>query len=279
MARLALFFRRPLLTLCAATAAAGWILLSWSFDDWLFSVGLLCLLISGGTALFLTHRRTDTAIRETELQNYRQVEALMGLLRWWDGDAQTLPPLRGFAISPDFAMELIRIIRDKKPKVVVELGSGASTLLCALALKRQGFGRLTTVDHDASYAASTTARLVDAGLEDVVDVVVAPLKNVGKSMDGSPWYDEASFKDLSGIDLLVVDGPPADISPHIRYPALPVLVDRLAPEVTILLDDTGRPAEQEVLTRWLAEFPEFQRSDLEFEEGASYLVRRTQSRS
>ena len=58
------------------------------------------------------------------------------------------------------------------------------------------------------------------------------------------------------IDLLVVDGPPAFAVgfAHARYPALPVLRDRLAPGATVVLDDVERPGEQEVLRRWEGEY-------------------------
>ena len=54
------------------------------------------------------------------------------------------------------------------------------------------------------------------------------------------------------IDLLVVDGPPAHAASHglARYPALPLLADRLAPGGTVVPDDAERPGQQEVLRRW-----------------------------
>ena len=80
---------------------------------------------------------------------------------------------------------------------------------------------------------------------------------------GLAWYDEAAVgagldAALGGdlIDLLLVDGPPAFAAGHglARYPALPVLRDRLAPGATVVLDDVERPGEQEVLRRWEREF-------------------------
>ena len=58
------------------------------------------------------------------------------------------------------------------------------------------------------------------------------------------------------IDLLVVDGPPAFAAGHgmSRYPALPVLRERLASGATVVLDDIERPGEQEVVERREREF-------------------------
>ena len=77
------------------------------------------------------------------------------------------------------------------------------------------------------------------------------------------WYDEAAVAAgldtaFGGepIDLLIVDGPPAFAVGHgtSRYPALPVLHERLAPGATVVLDDIERPGEQVVLERWELEF-------------------------
>ncbi len=84
---------------------------------------------------------------------------------------------------------------------------------------------------------------------------------------GLSWYDESALTEglrtaLQGdptddliddlIDLLLVDGPPAYVAGMglARYPALPVMLDRLAPGATLVLDDAERPGEQEVLRRW-----------------------------
>jgi hypothetical protein len=42
----------------------------------------------------------------------------------------------------------------------------------------------------------------------------------------------------------------------------------------VLLDDAARPGEQRMLERWLREFPDFERFDLEAEKGAVLLRRR-----
>jgi hypothetical protein len=79
---------------------------------------------------------------------------------------------------------------------------------------------------------------------------------------GLTWYDQTALETgidsaLGGaaIELLVVDGPPAYAQGHglARYPALPVLHDRLAPSATIILDDAERPGEREIIRRWQLE--------------------------
>ena len=70
-------------------------------------------------------------------------------------------------------------------------------------------------------------------------------------MDGEtwPWYDTSRLPD-GPIDLLFVDGPPGETRKLARYPAAILLQDRLASNATVILDDTAREDEAEVLKRW-----------------------------
>jgi predicted O-methyltransferase YrrM len=145
---------------------------------------------------------------------------------------------------------------------VVELGSGVSTVMLARLLHqrppRGGF-RLAAVEHDIRWAEWVTEQLDREGLGSGVSVVHAPLVPNPRAEPGLSWYDEPALTDglqtaLRGdpIDLLLVDGPPAYAvgMGQARYPALPVLLDRLAAGATVVLDDAERPGEQEVLRRW-----------------------------
>jgi hypothetical protein len=88
---------------------------------------------------------------------------------------------------------------------------------------------------------------VDERLDAFATVVDAPLVDA--------WYDPAALDGLPerGVELLIVDGPPA--ARGSRYPALPLLADRLAPGAAILLDDTDREGERKAVERWSDEFP------------------------
>ena len=64
------------------------------------------------------------------------------------------------------------------------------------------------------------------------------------------WYDPAALHDLDGIGLLFVDGPPAATGHHARWPAVPLLADRMAVGGRVVLDDLIRDEEKEILARW-----------------------------
>jgi len=148
---------------------------------------------------------------------------------------------------------------------IVELGGGTSTVLLArlLAQRRSMDGaRQVVVEHDPVWAAWIQDQLTREGLSDRVAVVLAPLRPHPLAAAGLAWYDnDALMRGLEAefagdqIDLLIVDGPPADTADKAlaRYPALPVLRKQLAQAATVVLDDVERPGEQEVLRRWQTE--------------------------
>lgn len=193
------------------------------------------------------HEGTKKFIRGTAEREFRQIEALISL-----NSTMSLPyPLavtRGWASSPDLLLTLYRAVSEKQPKVILECGSGTSTVVLAHAAARYG-GRVISLDHEEKYAAATREELRRQGL--TADVRTTPLVRVNDML----WYDTAVISDINGIELLFVDGPPSDTGNLARYPALPLLWDRCADSLTILLDDTIRPDEKEVSQRWLDEFP------------------------
>jgi predicted O-methyltransferase YrrM len=145
---------------------------------------------------------------------------------------------------------------------VVELGCGVSTVMLARLLHQRpppsGFV-LAGVEHDVGWAEWVTDQLDREGIGAGVSVLRAPLMPHPRAEPGLSWYDQTALTEglrtaLGGdrIDLLLVDGPPAYSSGMglARYPALPVLLDRLAPGATVVLDDAERAGEQEVLRRW-----------------------------
>lgn len=180
-----------------------------------------------------------------------------------------LPPPGAWAVSADLLAELVRRILLERPGLVVELGSGLSTVVIALALRRTG-GRLVAVDHDEAFAAETRATLEAHGLTEIAQVRVAPLVG-GPSAASAPWYREDALADLAAIDLLIVDGPPAPVAAEVRYPALPFFWPRLKPGAAVVLDDADRPGEQAVIRRWQAEFAGAEVARLDLEKGAVVL--------
>lgn len=179
------------------------------------------------------------------------------------------PAMGGWAASADVVAELVYDVLSRRPSLIVECGSGVSTLWLAATVRHfQLDTKIVSLEHDEAFADDTRARLVSAGLEDLVDIRVAPLTET--SVDGAEttWYDPARVDDLTNIGLLFVDGPPETTGPLARRPAVPVLIDRLAPTATIIMDDSKRAGEREIAALWQAYLPDFEYRHLPLQKGA-----------
>lgn len=191
---------------------------------------------------------------------YAQLESLCWLQRRLNIKGQ-LPPLRGWATSPDVLLRLHTHIMAVRPKVVVECGSGASTLVIADALRQNGLGKVISLDHSDYYGAQTLAILQAESLENWVDLRIGELEmwkdkhmNTEDTEKLSRWYPMSLLKGIEQVDLLWVDGPPGDTCPFSRYPALPAIVDRISPNAEVWMDDTIRQEEKDVCERWAADY-------------------------
>ena len=179
----------------------------------------------------------------------REVEALVQLFQGLTPRAP-MPSSGGFALNPTDLLDLLHLVRTRRPRVVLELGSGTSTVWIAYALEQIG-GRLISLDHDPGYAARTRAALATHGLTEVAEVRDAPLRPVVLDGRSFPWYDTEALADVREVDLLLIDGPPEKTGPDARYPAMRVLEDRLADTATVIFDDAHRQAEREALRKWV----------------------------
>lgn len=201
---------------------------------------------------------------------YRQIQAYTDLVRLVD-TKWPLPQLRGWAASPDFLKIIATHVLKNKPQLIVECGSGASTIVLARCCQKSGTGKIISLDHDEKYAEKTRKDIEQQGLTEFVTVLYAPPKHYSE-INNQPWYsldDKSLFK--QGIDMLVVDGPPASLAPMARYPALPLLKAYLTPHAYIFMDDAVRKQEKAIINRWQEEFPSLQSKGLIAEKGCVML--------
>jgi predicted O-methyltransferase YrrM len=259
------------LAICAS-AVSNFYFDSWSWGASSATLGLLIfsLLLEERRRKQKRHQELLAALRST----YSQIESLLSVRSELgiDGD---LPTTRGWAASPDFLRELVRIIRTRKPKQVVEAGSGVSTIVTALALQKNGSGNTIALENGSEFADETQSYLERHQVENHANVIHAPLTRHVNGDSEYTWYDTSALKGCGSIDLLIVDGPPALQDPTSRFPALPLLLDHLSPDAVILIDDGDRQGEKEVVEKWCAEY-ELEASYLSLEDGAYLLKRRTQ---
>jgi len=238
-------------------------------------------LFTGSILLALAHVHSHLRSQQTKCHHsliektgndYRQLEALSSLL-WTLTPDLPLPRMRGWAASPDFLKELAEIILAARPTVVVETGSGVSTLVTAYCLRRLGKGRILSLEHDPKYADATRAMLAFHDMQEVATVLDASLTTVDLAGTMWRWYDTSRLSVDQPIDLLIVDGPPATTQALARYPAVPVLRGHMHKGSIIVLGDAKREDERQVISMWEKEFG-LQPSFIDTETGACILRHR-----
>lgn len=163
-----------------------------------------------------------------------------------------LPPMSGWAASPELAATVFAEMRDARPEVVVELGSGVTTIIAGYTAEMNARGHVLSIDHDASYLEST-ARTISRHDLDRVALAHAPLGSV--TMEGAEyrWYDLSGVDLPPVIDMLIVDGPPRETAPRARYPTFPAFRNRLGSAAVIIFDDADRAEEADLIARWAAD--------------------------
>ncbi len=166
-----------------------------------------------------------------------------------------MPELGDWAMSASTLLWVLDRISDESVRTILECGSGSSTVWFATALAhRGGEGQVIALESSAEYAEMTRAEVARHGLQDRAVVLHAPLiETVVAERASQPWFDLSVLPDIPPVDLLFVDAPVGGIAHQARYPALPLLADRLAPGAAVVLDDTGRPDEAAIVKLWQQE--------------------------
>jgi hypothetical protein len=225
--------------------ALGW------FATWLgnevrtvvpFLVGLAMVLV----AIYLSFRLHE----RRRLTDYWQLESYITLVATLKPEFP-LPSTRDWAASPDLLKKVMEVVLRRSPKLVVEASSGTSTIVTALALRKLGRGgKVVSLEHDEKYAQLTRQTIDLHGLGEYATVVHAPLKDYDVRGTRFKWYDISRLQLDTPIDVLVVDGPPTWVQHMARYPAVPLLMDKLSKDATVIVDDGDRPDERQMVQEW-----------------------------
>jgi len=233
-------------------ASLGAALAVWGLAGWVSTAAALAALTLGTTAAiavaaYVVSRRADLAAD--------RIEARLTLDQLQQGvhDWRLATP---FSAPPELLLRAAQELSRNKPPTVLELGAGVSTLILARIIRNQKLPcRLVSVDHDADYLATIAEEVEREHLDEIVTLLRSPLEPIDLDGYDGLWYRRETIGEVNDIGLLIVDGPPKRHGADIRYPALPVLAQRLIPGALVLLDDARRRPEREALRRWSRQFP------------------------
>lgn len=244
-----------LVSLFAAAGAA----IAWWFGYPLWAGALMGVLEAGILIILVTLLHVYRSLEKRQEIHQGKQQAYAQILHLIKPQA-TLPPMTHWAATPELALELIHQMMIHRPKSVVELGSGCSSLIMGYMLKQQAEnGHIFSIDHDREYALKTRRDVSLHGLEAHVTVLDAPLESqssIGPQDHQTIWYQLTGLTLPDSIDLLVVDGPPEKASPWVRYPAVPVFADKLSDKAIIVLHDTHRKDETAIVHAWMKVLPD-----------------------
>jgi Methyltransferase domain len=200
---------------------------------------------------FLSHPRKSLVFRSRPfltpyLQKYheRKLAAKM--------DLDFLSRRPSHAYTPDFSdfWFLYKTVRRRKPRVVIEFGSGGSTVVIARALldnmteSPEHSGYLYSID-DQEYWAEATRSTIPPELKEICEVTYVP--TVEQDWDGHATFRHAHLPAITP-DLIYLDGPTLRKDRKIAVDVLD-LESKFRPGFVLIID--GRTANTEFLKDYL----------------------------
>ena len=157
-------------------------------------------------------------------------------------------PWGSWPISRAVAVELAARLEVRRPRRILEAGSGISTVVLALHARRHG-AEVIALEHEPGYAETTRGLLASLGLRDAATVLDAPLWprrcDDGRSY---PWYERTP---PGPFEQFLVDGPPGTVG---RQAALFALAPTRAADWELWLDDGRRDHERACVELWRSHF-------------------------
>lgn len=206
----------------------------------------------------------DSEALRVSVDTYVTVKHSLGLKK-------DLPYTPTWSAEADFLRLITEHCLKVKPEVIVECSSGVTTLVLSRCCQLNGKGRVYSLENGEEYVAKTRAEVNSFCLNDYASVIHAPLQNHAIGNTNYDWYSVAELPAVP-IDMLVIDGPPGFQNENARYPAIPVLIDRLADGCVILLDDAARRGEINAVEQWLSGYDFLTHEYMNTQRGCSVLT-------
>ncbi len=169
-----------------------------------------------------------------------------------------------WSVTPAMATSLAGRLGERRPRRILEAGSGVSTALLARYAELTG-AEVVTLEHDPRFLRQTAALLDRLALRRAVDLRLAPLAPLRRNGSAPvTWYRPLPDGEF---DFIFVDGPPQQVG---REGALPALADQLSPDGELWLHNGHRQHERDCLAAWQSSYA-FDASLVDAEKGAWVL--------
>lgn len=182
-----------------------------------------------------------------------------------------LDAVGGWSLDVELLDRLADTLSGYEAPHVLEMGSGAGTRVLATLVRNRG-GKLSTLEHDATWQGRTSADLAAAGLDGTATVHLCPLIPVETFGVHGRFYDMQRLRDPGPFDVVVVDGPPEVTNRLARLPALPAVSRLLSRDgFHVFLDDYERPDEQETVRLWREAAPDLVYDTVTFAKQAAVI--------
>lgn len=186
----------------------------------------------------LTFLRTiRTGLRVRHQNSLMTTEELHTLRKRWGSQEG--------AADPTFLLKAMELAMENRGGILLECGSGLSTVLIAKAIGDQA--SLVSLEDNKLWAWRTKLCAYVAGVSNI-HLHICGLK---RYIDGTLWYDIHPIRNHLGlISLVICDGPATSWHPLARYGLMPVLRDYMIRGAIVLLDDAHRTGEMQVIKMW-----------------------------
>lgn len=147
---------------------------------------------------------------------------------------------------------LERVIRTVRPNVILEFGSGVSTLCLATFLSLTGGEKVISIEQDEDHLQATESSLRRAGLLEFAELHLVPVGPVRVGQDETVCYQLTELDPFPLferiVDLVFIDGPAGE--GPVRFGTLPMVLPYLSAECVFFMDDGLRDEEIETASRW-----------------------------
>ena len=161
------------------------------------------------------------------------------------------PEQSGWTLAADALKFIDAMVRELRPRHVIEFGAGLSTKVLARAcVQMQNACAISSIDHDPEYGVSDTRLLVDRTSNLTLRSQIAPLvaRDYGGKLLPTYHLDPGKLASTAPADLVLIDGPPVDLGG--REGILYQVLEFCRPGTIVLLDDASRRSERIATRNW-----------------------------